>query len=256
MKCLDQEFDDLCKKGEINCIFFDGREDATKLMMKVDISDQQYPGIIKEQHYCVCSEPDGRYLYHFTLEKGSKREKPAEIIADSLVDFMKNKGIDKSLQAIGGDSTNANTGVEGGTMHWVEVKLGRRLIWLICALHTNELPLRHLITALDGKTLSNKWSGTIGKMLNTATELEINHSFIKLSIGEPLISLSDNVVKSLSTDQAYGYRIIQAIRTGNLPRDLALLQIGPVSHSRWLTANRLCRIWISRHGLKGKPSTT
>uniref|UniRef100_UPI00358F4A34 uncharacterized protein n=1 Tax=Myxine glutinosa TaxID=7769 RepID=UPI00358F4A34 len=139
-------------------------------------------------------------------------------------------------------------------MHWVEVKLCRKLIWLVCTLHTNELPLRHLIIALDGKTLSNnKWTGNIGKMLDTATELEIDPSFTKLSIGEPLISLSDNVLTDLSTDQAYGYKITQAIRTGELPTDLALLEIGPVSHSRWLTtANRFCRIWVSKHGVKGK----
>ena len=87
---------------------------------------------------------------------------------------MKSKGIDKSLQTIGGDNTNVNTGWEGGAMHWVEVKLGRKLNWLVCALYTNELPLRHLMTALDGKTLSNnKWTGNIGKMLDSATELEI-----------------------------------------------------------------------------------
>ena len=96
---------------------------------------------------------------------------------------MTKKGIDKSLQAIGGDSTNVNTGWEGGAMHWVEVKLNRKLNWLVCALHTNELPLRHLIMTLDGKTLSNnKWAGKIGNMLDTATELEIDHSFAKLSI--------------------------------------------------------------------------
>lgn len=254
MKSLDQEFDVLCKKGEIDCIFFDGRADATKVLLKAENSNQQFPSVITEQHYSICTEPGGRYLYHFTPEKGSKSEKPAEVIARNLVDFMKKKGIDKSLQAIGGDSTNVNTGWEGGIMHWVEVKLGRKLVWLVCALHTNELPLRHLITALDGKTMSNnKWTGNIGKKLDTATELEINLSFTKLTIGEPLISLSDSIVKDLSTDQAYGYRITQAIRTGNLPTDLALLEIGPVSHSRWLTtANRLCRIWVSKHGLKGK----
>ena len=170
-------------------------------MMKADDSDRKFPSIIKEEHYSMCSEPGGRYLYHFTPEKGSKRKKTAEVIADNLVDFMKSKGIDKSLQAIGGDSTNVNTGWEGGAMHWVEVKLGRKLNWLVCALHTNELPLRHLITALDGKTLSNnKWTGNI--VLDSATELEIDPSFSKLSIGQPLISLSDSVVKDLSTDQA------------------------------------------------------
>ena len=34
---------------------------------------------------------------------------------------------------------------------------------------------------------------------------------------------------------------------------MAHLEIGPVSHSRWLTtALRFLRIWISRHGLKGR----
>ena len=111
------------------------------------------------------------------------------------------------------------------------------------------------MTALDGKTLSNnKWTGNIGKMLDSATELEIDPSFSKLSIGQPLISLSDSVVKDLSTDQAYGYRITQALKTGELPVDLALLEIGPVSHSRWLTTAicRLCRMWVSKHGLTGK----
>ena len=102
---------------------------------------------------------------------------------------MKNKGIDKTLQAIGDDSTNVNTGWEGGTMHWVEVKLKRKLNWLVCVLHANELPLHHLIATLDGKTLSNyKWDGEIGKMLDNATELEIDHSFAKLSIPKTVTS--------------------------------------------------------------------
>src|SRR6218665_1680999 len=99
--------------------------------------------------YSVCSEPGGRYLYCFTPEKCPKSVKPAEVIANNLVSFMKNKGIDKTLQAIGGESTNVNTGWKGGTMHLVEVKLKRKLNWLICALHANEVPLHHLIAVAD-----------------------------------------------------------------------------------------------------------
>src|SRR6218665_4061419 len=70
---------------------------------------------------------------------------------------------------------------------------------------------------------------------------------------KPLLQLSDDVVKDLSTDQTYGYRITQAITTGEIPAYLALLKIGPVSHSRWLTtANRFCRIYILKHGFSGK----
>src|SRR6218665_1732188 len=89
MKSLNQEFEDLCQRGEIDCISFDGREDATKVMLKADNSDQQFPNTMKEQHYSACSEPGGRYLYHFKPVKGSKREKSAEVIANNLIDFMK-----------------------------------------------------------------------------------------------------------------------------------------------------------------------
>lgn len=124
---------------------------------------------------------------------------------------------------------------------------------MVCALHNNELPLRHLIRELDGKTLSNnKWSGAIGNILGIATKLKINPLFVGISFLERLISLSDTVVKDFSTDQAYGYRITQAIRTNILHTSLELLEIGSVSHSRWLTtASRIYRIWVSKHGLKG-----
>lgn len=68
---------------------------------------------------------------------------------------MVDHGVDETLLAIGADSTNLNTGWRGGTIHHLEEKLGRRLIWLICALHTNELPLRHLVTGLGVKTASD-----------------------------------------------------------------------------------------------------
>jgi len=66
---------------------------------------------------------------------------------------MKNKRIDKTLQAIGGDSTNVSTGLEGGTIHWVEVKLNRKLNWLVCAMRTNELPSASLDCIIRWKDL-------------------------------------------------------------------------------------------------------
>ena len=90
-------------------------------------------------------------------------------------------------------------------------------------------------------------------MLDTATELEINPNFTKITVGPPLIYLPEDVTKDLSTDQFYGYMMVNAIRTGVLPEMLAHLEIGPVCHSRLLTtALRFLRIRISKHGLKGK----
>lgn len=72
---------------------------------------------MKEEHYTVCSEPGGRYLCHFTPKNDLTKRKPAETIANHLVDFLKKNSNDKSLQAIGGDLTNGNTGWEGEVMH-------------------------------------------------------------------------------------------------------------------------------------------
>ena len=97
-------------------------------------------------------------MFHFVpYESTPEKKKHSEVLADHIVEWLVERGQDKILQAIGGDSTNLNTGGSGGTMHWVEVKLVRNLVWIVCDLHTGELSLRKLITELSG----NKWSGDI-----------------------------------------------------------------------------------------------
>ncbi|XP_065663964.1 uncharacterized protein LOC136085927 [Hydra vulgaris] len=245
------QFDDYCNKEIIDCIFFDGRKDLTKVFLTVDGSDRQYPAKVKEEHYTICSG-DGKYLFHFTPAKEAKKNH-AEIIADKINEYTAMRNINVHLKAIGGDSTNVNTGCDGGVMHFMELKLGRKLNWIVSALHTNELPLKRLIKLLDGESKSGKkWSGPFGSLLDEATNLEINPFFSKVETGEPLINLSNDVVKDLSTDQYYGYQIVNAIRSGHVPQQLGLLEIGPVNMARWLTtANRICRIWVSHHGLQG-----
>ena len=255
MRELSEDFEKTCKEeGGISCILFDGRIDLTNVMMEAEGSDQSFPAVIKAEHYSVVSEPGSNYLFHFTPEKATKGEPHAEQIAKVLFAWLKDRDFDKTLRAIGGDSTNVNTGVKAGVMRKLELHLERKLVWLVCNLHTGELPLRHLIADIDGPTLSDqKFSGPIGKLLPSATDLEINPKFTQITVGPPLIKLSENVIQDLSTDQHYGYNIVCAIRNGVLPTRLALLEIGPVNHSRWLTtANRLLRLWVSKHGLKGK----
>ena len=58
-------------------------------------------------------------------------------------------------------------------MTWIEKKLGRKVTWLVCALHTNELLLRHLMEGLDGKTDSKTgFSGPLGKLLNDVPNMK------------------------------------------------------------------------------------
>lgn len=254
MKEISDQHEKDLSEGGLSCLLFDGRIDDTKVLLEVEGVNRKFPGLIKEEHYSVCSEPGGRFLFHFAPETEVEGKKHAEVIADHILCWVQERGLGSSLQAVGGDSTAVNTGWQGGVMTHLEKKLGRRLVWIVCDLHTGELPLRHLIQELDGPTKSNnKWSGPLGIMLDEATQLEINTTFPKVEVGPPLPALSEGVIKDLSTDQSYAYRIAQAIRSGEVPQSLALLEIGPVSHSRWLTtALRFCRIWISKHELKGK----
>jgi hypothetical protein len=253
-KELEKEFDENIRKNGVSCLLFDGRKDSTKVMLEAEGSERQFPGLIKEEHYSVCKEPGGNYLFHFVPRETTETQKHAELLAEDIVNWLIEKKCEGTLAAIGGDSTSVNTGWEGGAMHWVERKLNKNLVWIVCDLHTGELPLRKLFTELDGPTLSgNKYSGDIGKLLDSATELEINPNFEKVAIGPPLIELTDKVIKDLSTDQAYAYKITNAIRSGVLSNMLALLEIGPICESRWLTkACRLSRIWVSKHGLSKK----
>ena len=65
--------------------------------------------------------------------------------------------------------------------------------------------------------------------------------------------MPENITKDIYTDKLYAYLIHEAIRTGHMSFRLALLEIGPVNNSRWLTtANRFLRIWCSKHGLRGQ----
>ena len=117
--------------------------------------------------------------------------------------------------------------------------LGSKKTWLVCFLHLNELPFRHLLQDLDGKTSSDHtFSGPIGKTLEN---LEINPKFTPVRIGYPLIELDQEVIDDLSTDQKYAYRIVLAVRSGILSADLANMDIGPVCHARWLTTVQFSR---------------
>ncbi|KAI4796454.1 hypothetical protein KUCAC02_026956 [Chaenocephalus aceratus] len=115
MRELGEEFEEKCREmGGISCILFDGRIDLTNVMMEAEGSDQSFPAKIKEEHYSVAGEPGSNYLFHFTPEKATKEDSHAEQMAKVLFAWLKERGFDKTLSAIGGDSTNVNTGVNAG----------------------------------------------------------------------------------------------------------------------------------------------
>ena len=238
------------KDSNIQCIFFDGRKDKTRYMREGE-NGELHPSERKEEHYSLCSEPESKFLTHLTVDPDEKTVKPADHIATLIYDWVEDHDISESLIAIGADSTNVNTGWEGGAIQFLKKKLGRKLIWLICALHTNELPLRHLMAQLDGKTQSNKaFSGPVGKIVDKITNFRIKDTIPNINVRIELIELKEEVRKSLSHDQKYLYDITSAIKSGIFPQSLKDRAIGPHDHARWLNlANRLCRAWCSEHSL-------
>ena len=60
------------KKSKVECIFFDGKKDKSKVKLEVEDSDQVFLGIQKEEHVSICQQPGGNYLHHFTPDETTK----------------------------------------------------------------------------------------------------------------------------------------------------------------------------------------
>ena len=87
-------------------------------------------------------------------------------------------GATKTCIVLCGDSTNSNNGWKDGAIAHVEKLLGHKCQWVVCNVHTLELPLRHLISGLDGPTTSKDgFQGPVGKLLSSVEEMDYNPDF-------------------------------------------------------------------------------
>lgn len=220
----------------VSALYFDGRKDRTRANVKR--GKKYYAKTITEEHVTLVQEPESVYLGHITPSSGCSKS-----IANGINDFIHNRNINTDdLRAVGCDGTNVNTGAIGGVVRIMELKLRRPVQWLICLLHANELPLRHLMQKLDGGTQGpDVFSGIIGKALKTCEQLPVVQYSAIMFENCPALDGAD-----LSTDQQYLLDMCQAISTGQCSPDLALHKPGPIVHSRWLTtANRLLRLYVA-----------
>ena len=107
--------------------------------------------------------------------------------------------------------------------------------WVICLLHLNELPPRHVFQNLDGITCGpDSFSGPIGKQLNDAIS---EWKVVKFrSIPNPKFPvIANSLVDDFSSDQFYAYRICSAVMLGSVDANLEFLEVGGLSYSCWLT---------------------
>ena len=141
-------------------------------------------------------EPNATYISHTTPNSGSSKD-----ITDSIVTSLKERDVNtEKIQAVRCDGTNVNTGQKAGVIRRLEESFNHPLQSLVCLLHTNELPLRHLFKALDGSTYGPRgFSGSIIRQLETCTQHPVT-SFKTVRLTEPLSNLDP---QELSTDQQY-----------------------------------------------------
>lgn len=225
-------------------LYYDGRKDYT--IQRTEKRDETgklkyYRTVTREDHYSLVSQPEGLFLGYVVAPQGK-----AHIKSRILVSFLEQKDMLKDLIALGSDGENNNVGSsDGGINFHIEAIIQRPLHWFICLLHANELPLKNLIQKLDGPTTSgNTLSGPIGKLIMTIVNPPIVR-FKKFSQDTPL-TMPNDVYKTLSNDQKYLFRIVNALITGEFPDSLQQLKIGPYNQSRWITtASRICLLYAS-----------
>lgn len=219
-------------ESDLIAFYFDGKKDKTK------IPDGHNFKITTEEHISILQEPGSLYIDHAT---------PTSSDADAIVEAVRNSFAEASISmdklcAIGCDGTAVNTGIRNGVVRKFEMRLQRPLQWIVCLLHANELPLRHMIRELDGTTKSpNAFSGPIGSQLPEWRGKPIVR-FQRIDFVCPEnINLAD-----FNSDQLYLLEMCKAISNGNCPQELAERSPGKLSHSRWTTAgNLLLRLYVS-----------
>lgn len=226
--------------GNVTSIYFDGRKDKTVMMIKSESKRARTE--VTEEHITVLSEPGSKYIGHFSVSSGS-----ANNIVNGLYDFCIQKKIDvNKIDSIGCDGTNTNVGWRAGVIRKFEEKLGKPLQWIVCQLHSNELPLRHLLIHLDGKTSGpRQFTGPIGTAL-----FETDFENLPVIDFEPIsadaIDINQEYISDLSSDQKYLLLMYQAVSSGSCEQSLASQKPGKMAHSRWLTtASRALRLYVS-----------
>ena len=234
----------------LECLLLDGKTDLTKVRT-IGENGKVLKRTILEEHIILVGQPGDVFLGHVAPEK-----KDAKSVAQSIWTFLVEQDDTEDLKVIGGDSTVHNTGHKGGIFFFIQEWIGHRLLISVCKLHTNELPLRHVIKFLGIPTLSNnKFGGELGELICGSIELlPFDPNFERIKDDRVVFPrLPEEIINDLSTDQRYAYRILALIMGEDV--DLAFLdhKIGDVNHCRWLTTgDRFCSLYVRKHGLVGK----
>ena len=78
-----------------------------------------------------------------------------KLVAAKINQKLVQMGVDVTkVKCLGGDSTTLNTGVRNGIMTQLERLWGHKVEWVTCLYQIGELPMKKLLSDLDGITKS------------------------------------------------------------------------------------------------------
>ena len=207
----------------VDSIFVEGRKDASMTM--VEVNGNYHRQTVIEEHYVNVGEPNGFYLSHVMPE-----DETGYKIATSVYSAIKDTALVQKFKIVGSERIAVMTGKSKGFIASLKTLIGRPLQWVICLLHLNKLPLRHIFQNFDGVTSGpDSFSGPIGRQLNGTV---IEWKVVFKSIPNPKFPVIPNtLVDDLGSDQYYAYRICSAIMLGSVNANLEFLEVGGLKHS-------------------------
>lgn len=196
----------------------------------------------KENLYVFVFGPKGQFLCH-EVAKADDAKAGFEAVCDA---FSKRDLALSNIYLVGADGTNLNTGVRGGIIRKIEENVGHAVQWVICMLHTNELPLRHYFSLLDGNTTGpNSFKGPIGQIIIYP---ELLRSLPVVDFEKiPSPELPELDAAALSKDQQYLYLMCKAVSTGNKQSQIFVRKPARVHHARFMNLGSNClRLYVSK----------
>lgn len=225
------------KISNLTTIGFDSRNDANVPTFYARRGENgeilgMHKSFEKVHHLTITIESGpsaGTYLTHGILDSGT-----GAATALKLYEVLKCYNSVDSIEALVCDNTSVNTGAVGGAVAHLEKIVKKKLHKIGCCLHLNELPLRKIITDLDGKSsCGNKLSGPIGSRIDGNIHFKpvVNFEQVESSLQEP----PAEIMKDLSNDQQLLLQYVLSISRGHIPTALLYKKAGPCNQARWLT---------------------
>ena len=172
-------------------------------------------------------------------------------MAEKLHEEVKKHGCEECVDLVGSDTCNKNSGQHKGVQAMLEEKLKRPLQRILCLKHGIEIFWHQFFRLIDGETSGpSTLKGIVGKQIdNNIFYTGDIRTFKPVEVWNPIPDLSAEVIRNMSSDQAYLYRIVKAVMTGSeyftqIDKQLRTASPGKLHGARWITlANRILRLY-------------